>query len=164
MEQLSTDSAQPTLLFCFSWPMKSKLISLVKLTPKISIPTCRTSLSTFPRTVSVLWSSQLLVFLSERWISKGCFWTSFSCLPQSLSHSGTETCQCVGTHAYFSVVFFFLFILAAGLTECYHTSLLTHQLVIHIYSSANKDCVHYIFIHITDCVINVSNSFPHPHS
>lgn len=54
-----------TLLFCFSWQRKSKLMSLMKLTPKISIPTCRTSLSTFPRTVSVLWSSRCCCFFQN---------------------------------------------------------------------------------------------------
>lgn len=49
---------------------------------------------------------QLLLFPSECWLSKGCFWTSFSSLPQSLSHSGTETCQCVGTHAHLMFFFF----------------------------------------------------------
>lgn len=143
-----------TLVFCSSWQRKSKLISLMKLTPKISIPTCRTSLSTFRRTVSVLWSSCCCCFFQNVEFQKAAsepHSAAFHSLLaiRALKHVNVWLLMHI-------LVFFFLFVLAVSLTECYHTSLLTHQLVIHIYSSANKDCMHYIFIHITECVINVS--------
>lgn len=74
-------SAQLTspLLFCSTWQRTSKLIPLVRSTPKTSIPTCHTSLSAFPPTVSLARSSCCFgllfcfFFSSEGCLSKGLF-------------------------------------------------------------------------------------------
>lgn len=75
-------SAQLTspLPFCSTWQRTSKLIPLVRSTPKTSIPTCHTSLSAFPPTVSLVARSSCcfgllfcFFFSSEGCLSEGLF-------------------------------------------------------------------------------------------